>query len=186
MTALDEFLHAASAEISRRAALATDPILVEGARVFQRAVSSTAAQAVELTEIGALNMLASVDTAAAINPHVAVMAIQAAAEIPWIPTPRMDQDDGSQVGLGLIDAVRDFGDVVCGMMLLTPGASYPLHNHAPQEVYLPITGTGQWRYGGAEDFVQLGPDTLVYNNPNDLHSAIAAESPELALYFLWP
>ncbi len=71
-------------------------------------------------------------------------------------------------------------------MLLAPSGAYPEHSHPPQEIYLPIAGGGQWRYGGAERYQLLADDALVYNHPGDRHGALAGDEPLLALYILWP
>lgn len=188
MTVLDDFLQASVVEISRRAALAADrqPILSQGAESFDRAVHAASVVEHDLTTIGVQRELALISGDQSRQPDLAALAVQAAAEVPWVPTPRLDSDNGELVGLGLVDTVRDFGDLIVGFMLLAPGASYPEHSHPPQEIYLPISGTGHWRYGGSHEYVQLADDTLVYNNPDDLHGAVASpDDAELALYFLW-
>ena len=187
MSALDDFLAAAATEVARRAEIATDrPVLAEGARAFATALAAAGTVERDLTTTGVRDQLNSIDTAHAANPALASLAVDAAREVPWVPTPRIDGDAGATVGLGLVDKVRDFGEVTVGFMLLAPGAAYPEHTHPPQEIYLPLTGEGQWRFGGADDYVRLADDALVYNNPGDLHGVVAADEPELALYFLWP
>ena len=84
------------------------------------------------------------------------------------------------------DGVRHLGEIQCGVVLMGAGCAYPVHDHPPQELYLPLAGRGRWRYGGASDYRELGPDDLVYNHPNDRHAIIAGDGPLLALYVLWP
>jgi len=186
MPVLDEFLQLCAGEITRRASSMGQPVLVEGAAAFQAAVNDAQLIDTELSTIGAQQCLAQVAPDTASNPAIAERAIQAAKQVPWQPTTRLPGDDGSAVGLGLIDKARSFGANICGLMLVSPGARYPEHTHPPQELYLPIYGDGQWRFGGSDDYTVLAHDTLVYNNPSDLHGMTAGASPELALYFLWP
>lgn len=104
--------------------------------------------------------------------------------LPWIPTPRAD-DDGHHLALAPLDRALDLGDTIIGLMYVGPGATYPLHHHPPQELYLTIAGTGRWRYGGRELPETIGPLSTIYNNPDDRHSATAGQHPLLALYVLW-
>ena len=177
-TALDVFLHDCCAEIERRAAVA-EPlpgVLCHGAAAFRNAIDSARPADAPLTVVPAL---AEVD-----NIPRAVLG-PAVAQVPWVPTPRLG-DDGAQVALGLVDQVRELGEVQCGLMLLGAGAAYPEHSHPPQEIYLPIADGGSWRFGGSSEYRMLGEDELVYNHPGDRHGAIAGHLPLLALYILWP
>ena len=110
--------------------------------------------------------------------------IEVAPDLPWCPTPRSN-DEGTALALAPLDRAFDLGDTIVGLMYVGPEATYPLHRHPPQELYLTITGTGRWRYGGADGFAPIGPNVTVYNRPGDLHSAIAGPEPLVALYVLW-
>lgn len=104
--------------------------------------------------------------------------------LPWVPSPRSD-DGGTTMALALLDTTRDFGSVRVGLMYLAPETQYPLHSHPPQELYLTVAGTARWRHGGHDDLRSIGPRRPVYNNPDDLHTAIADDGPVVALYVLW-
>ncbi len=108
-----------------------------------------------------------------------------AGALPWEPTTRSD-DDGRDLGLCVFGPLLGLDATQAGLMLVRPGSQYPLHRHAPAEAYLVLSGTGSWRFGGAEDFVPVEPGSIVVNNRADLHSAIAGEEPLLAFYVLWP
>jgi quercetin dioxygenase-like cupin family protein len=94
-------------------------------------------------------------------------------------------DGGANVALGIVNDARVLGPLTCGLILVAPGAAYPEHAHPPQEIYLPISGRGSWRYGGSGEYRSLHDDSLVYNHPRDLHGTIAGDEPLLALYILW-
>ena len=57
--------------------------------------------------------------------------------------------------LAPLNDVCDLGAVACGLMLLDSGRHYPAHAHRPQEIYLPISGDGSWRFGGAKEYRAL-------------------------------
>ncbi len=63
--------------------------------------------------------------------------------------------------------------------------AYPEHNHPPPELYLTLSGTAEWRYGGCESYRTVSAGNLLYNNPHDLHGVRAGDTPLLALYLLW-
>ena len=107
-----------------------------------------------------------------------------APHLPWTPTHRAD-DGGTELALAPLDRALDLGSTVVGLMYVGPGATYPLHQHPPQELYLTIAGTGRWRYGGADGHRTVEPLHALYNHPGDLHSATAGDDPLLALYVLW-
>ena len=70
-------------------------------------------------------------------------------------------------------------------MYVDQGCAYPLHNHPPQELYLIVSGHARWRYGGSEHLVEMPPNSTLYNNPSDLHTVEAGDTPLVALYVLW-
>jgi quercetin dioxygenase-like cupin family protein len=109
---------------------------------------------------------------------------QIATEMVWRPSPRTDEK-GEQMALGIFNEVLDLGDIVVGLLVVDKHQSYPLHQHRPQELYLVLSGTGDWRYGGSEEFNTLVPGDVIHNHPNDLHGVNALDEPILALYVLW-
>jgi hypothetical protein len=186
VTPLDRFLDLCCTEIERRARLAeTEPVaLLDGAAAFRQALDAAPPE----PEV-APTTLATVPVAAQLQhlspTLIGRAAVAAAVEIPWIPSPRLD-DGGANVALGIVNEVRDLGDLTCGLILVAPGSAYPEHAHPPQEIYLPISGKGSWRYGGSSEYRTLHDDLLVYNHPRDLHGTVAGDEPLVALYILWP
>lgn len=180
MSEVVQFLQLCADEISRRAALATDrPHLSEGAEAFQTALADSSSRSATITTVPVESCLADITPSPLANSLLA-----ANAQIPWEPSQRLD-DDGQGVALAVLNRVRDLGHVTCGLMLLGPEHAYPEHSHPPQEIYLPISGDGEWRFGGSEEYRRLDSDELVYNNPGDTHGAAAGSEPLVALYVLW-
>lgn len=187
-TSLDRFLAACSAETTRRAEAMISNEISTGGRVSEGA----AAFAAQIDHAVA-NPIAREPTTVAVADHVASLepggvrglAADAVAEIPWIASHRMT-DGGTEAALAPLNEVRDFGDLTVGLLLLGPGCAYPVHNHPPQELYLPISDDGMWRFGGSDEFVSLPVDYLPYNNPHDVHAIMAGVLPTLGLYVLWP
>lgn len=181
MTALDDFLAACASEIERRLPHATTSAveLREGHAALTAALAHSAPIVAEVTTVPVVACLAQAESSPLVD------ALHAAAdEVPWASSFRLD-DDGDTAALAQLHQLRDLGGIACGLMLIAPDGTYPLHSHPPQELYLPIAGGGQWRFGGNDDFRRLGPDELVYNHPNDRHGVIADATPLVALYVLW-
>ena len=181
MTALDELLWACEREIARRlphADLKRDE-LTAGHAAFAAALEASERVEGERSSIPVAEHLGD-----GASSGLLAMAQAAAPELSWVPSTRLD-DAGTEAGLAPLNDVRTLPGTQCGLMLLRPHGTYPLHSHPPQELYLPISGSGQWRFGGSTEFRALGPDELVYNHPNDVHSVVAGQEPLLALYILW-
>lgn len=177
-SALDRFLYGCADELNRRAA-SSDEIFREGARVFANALSQMRPIEHPHSTVPVASALAAVSAG-----ELAELAVEAQDEIPWIASHRMT-DGGTEAALAPLNEARDFGDVVVGLLLLAAGATYPEHSHPPQEVYVPIAGGGEWRFGGSKDYRQLLADELAYNHPNDRHGIVAGDEPLLAMYILW-
>lgn len=176
------FLTDCSVEISRRVSLrpADAPTLRDGTDRFAEAIGGLTALTHDRSSVPVQACLGELEPSALSRAFGA-----ASEEVAWIPSHRMT-DQGTEAALAPLSDQFDFGDLIVGMVLLAPGCRYPEHNHPPHEVYLPISDDGAWRFGGAQDYVELEPDALVYNHPNDQHGIIAGERPLLALYVLWP
>lgn len=181
MTALDDFMAACAVEINRRCDLlpAAD-VRHSGAAAFAKQLTAATIIEREPSAVPVAELLPQ-----APESRLLTAALAAAAETPWIVSPRMS-DGGTEGALAPLNEVRDLGDLTCGLLALRPGGVYPLHSHPPQELYLPIADGGTWRFGGAPEFRSLESDELVYNHPNDIHSVVAGDTPLLALYVLWP
>jgi hypothetical protein len=70
-----------------------------------------------------------------------------------------------------------------GVLLLGPGAHYPLHEHPAVEIYYTLTGDGEW-WRGDGPWRREPPATAIYHAPNVPHAMRAGSAPLLALY-LW-
>ena len=82
-----------------------------------------------------------------------------------------------------LEGIEIRSDVRIGVSLLAPQTQYPDHRHPPEEIYLVLSG-GEWRQGSGA-WHEPGIGGLVYNPPNIVHAMRSAESPLLALWFLW-
>lgn len=151
----------------------------DGAAALVRALDRTTALLFEPTWMEALDTLHDVDPTPLGRRFVEVAPL-----LPWMPTHRAD-DGGVDLALAPLDRVCDVGDLTVGIMYVRPGRQYPLHQHPPHELYLTIAGHAEWRFGGHPEFRPVGPDTVIYNHPGDLHSAIAGVTPLVAFYVLW-
>lgn len=76
--------------------------------------------------------------------------------------------------------VRD--DVMVGVTVMTPNLRYIDHDHAPEEVYLPLS-PGEWWNAGM-DWTDPGPGGAIYNPPGIRHAMRSGPSPFLALWYL--
>ncbi len=70
-----------------------------------------------------------------------------------------------------------------GVLLLGPGAHYPLHAHPATEIYYTLTSEGEW-WKGEEPWRREPAATAIHHAPNVPHATRAGGSPLLALY-LW-
>lgn len=111
--------------------------------------------------------------------------IPLADSLPWIPSFRTT-DQGRELALVYIHDMLELGPLQLGFILVGADCVFPEHQHKPQELYLVLSGTAQWRYGGNPDYQPVAPLHSLYNHPMDLHGVKTAEQPLLALYALWP
>lgn len=94
--------------------------------------------------------------------------------------PRHTYANAMVVGPGGIESRKD---VWVGMTVMAPGIQYPLHQHAPEEVYLALT-EGTFRQGEGEWF-SPGVGGTLYNAPNIVHSMKASQNaPFVAIWCL--
>jgi quercetin dioxygenase-like cupin family protein len=70
-----------------------------------------------------------------------------------------------------------------GVLVLGPGAHYPLHEHPAVEIYCPLTSEGEW-WKGAGPWRRESPAAAVYHAPHVPHAMRAGSTPLLAVY-LW-
>ena len=72
--------------------------------------------------------------------------------------------------------------LLIGATVMAPGIEYPLHSHAPEEVYLSLS-PGEW-WNEAMDWTDPGPTGAIYNPPGIGHRMRSGAAPFLALWFL--
>ena len=71
--------------------------------------------------------------------------------------------------------------ITCGIFLLAPGAFYPNHSHAADEIYYVIAGQGEWQKDSG-DFVAYGPGSLIEMPSFTPHALSTGVTPVLILY----
>ncbi|HTC08752.1 MAG TPA: dimethylsulfonioproprionate lyase family protein [Acetobacteraceae bacterium] len=74
-------------------------------------------------------------------------------------------------------------DVRIGVSMMAPQKRYPDHHHPPEEIYIVLSDGEWWQADGAWHAPGIGG--LVYNPPDILHAMRSADTPLLALWFLW-
>ena len=173
---LQQFLSQCAAAMARRA---SDNITREGAKRFKHKLATATIKSFSAQQQAILKNIDSVATTPfTFNFH------QIATDMVWRPSPRTN-DNGQLLALSIINDMLDLGDIVAGLMLVSPEETYPLHQHSSQELYLILSGEAKWRYGGDENYRKQSPGDVIYNHPNDLHGVKAGDSMLLALYLLW-
>ncbi len=73
--------------------------------------------------------------------------------------------------------------LACGVMLLGPGVIYPLHHHEAEEMYVPLSGTADWKLG-RHPWEALPPGSVIHHPSNESHAMRTGDATLLALY-LW-
>ena len=75
-------------------------------------------------------------------------------------------------------------DVWIGATLLAPHVRYPVHNHAPEEVYL-VLSDSQFQHGDGAWF-EPGIGGTFYNTPHIKHAMASGSTPLFAIWCLAP
>jgi hypothetical protein len=83
-------------------------------------------------------------------------------------------------GEGLLPA----DDFELGLFLLAPKTLYRDHRHKAPELYVPLTGPHEWRFGAGESWTEYQPHTPIWNEPMQVHATLVRDVPFLAL-FAW-
>ena len=68
-----------------------------------------------------------------------------------------------------------------GIYLQMPETFYPSHSHEAEELYLPLTGTGQWQKDDGE-FEPVASGSLIRHAPYQPHAMLTHGAPLLALW----
>lgn len=68
-----------------------------------------------------------------------------------------------------------------GVFLLAPNTTYPLHSHAAEEIYIPISGSGYWRSQNSS-YVARQPGSVIHYRPWVPHALRSGKEPLLMLW----
>ena len=158
---------------------AEHPEPLEGAEQFLTQVVDVPLLAFDASHLGVLDSLSQVS-----DTGLARRFQNIALTLPWAESQRMP-GMGDKAALCDLNAVFQFKGIAVGLLYLNKNVEYPQHDHAPQELYLVLSGTAAWRYGGDEDYKIVPPGNLIYNQPFDLHGVRNGGAPLVALYVLW-
>ena len=74
-------------------------------------------------------------------------------------------------------------ELACGFLMLGPDIEYPLHSHAAQEIYVPLTSQSLWKKGD-ELWKYRQEGVPIYHKSWVDHGMKTGSAPLLALY-LW-
>ena len=73
--------------------------------------------------------------------------------------------------------------LACGLLLLGPGVFYPPHRHEADEIYVPLSGTAEWKRGD-DAWRERPPGSVIHHGSFESHAMRTGAVPMLALY-LW-
>jgi len=82
------------------------------------------------------------------------------------------------------DAFLPADDFELGLFLIAPHTLYRDHRHKAPELYVPLTGPHEWRFGAGEQWTELGANTPVWNESMRVHATLVRDIPFLAI-FAW-
>jgi quercetin dioxygenase-like cupin family protein len=179
--ALDHFLSLAGAAVAARAAGPGAPAARRLAALLQAAPDEAAWPA------------AAQQPACAHLPAALAATPPALGEAFRVLEPHLAWRASDRPGLGTLYAgapvlgpagLQQRGGMVAGISLLAPGATYPDHDHPPEEIYLALSG-GEW-WNAETPWHAPGPGGIVHNPPGILHAMRGTAVPLLAIWFLLP
>lgn len=75
-------------------------------------------------------------------------------------------------------------DFELGLFLIAPKTLYRDHHHKAPELYVPLTGPHEWRFGAGESWQEYEAHRPIWNEPLAVHATLVREVPFLAL-FVW-
>jgi hypothetical protein len=73
-------------------------------------------------------------------------------------------------------------DFELGLFMIVPGTLYRDHRHKAPELYAPLTGPHEWRFGPDTPWHKKPAHELVWNVPMRIHATLVRDVPFLALY----
>jgi hypothetical protein len=75
-------------------------------------------------------------------------------------------------------------DFELGLFLIAPRTLYRDHCHKAPELYMPLTGPHEWRFGADETWMEYKAHIPIWNEPMQVHATLVRDIPFLAL-FAW-
>ena len=132
----------------------------------------------------AATIIASAELRKARDTRLARQLLDLSHHLPWTESPRTP-DMGNRIALCRFNDLFELKHHTAGLLYLDPELAYPEHSHPPPELYLTLSGTGSWRYGGSTEYRVVSAGNLLYNHPLDLHGVRSSDTPLLALFLLW-
>ena len=132
----------------------------------------------------ATTITASAELRKARDTRLARQLLDLSNHLPWAESPRTP-DMGNRVALCSFNNLFDLKHHTAGLLYLDPELTYPEHRHPPSELYLTLSGTANWRYGGSTEYQIVSAGNLLYNHPLDLHGVRSNETPLLSFFLLW-
>jgi len=69
-----------------------------------------------------------------------------------------------------------------GLMLQKTEALYRSHNHAPEEIYLVLSGSAEWQKGIGAPFAPKPPGSLIVHRSNEPHAMLTKMAPLLTMW----
>jgi hypothetical protein len=80
------------------------------------------------------------------------------------------------------DAPFSSADFDAGLFIIAPNIFYRDHHHAAPELYVPLTGPHEWRFGPNDKLVSLPAGHPVWNEPWQPHATRVGSIPFLCIY----
>ncbi|QIG50063.1 hypothetical protein G5V57_21475 [Nordella sp. HKS 07] len=87
----------------------------------------------------------------------------------------------SLIGESGLIAVEDFE---LGLFIIAPRTLYRDHRHKAPELYVPLTGPHEWRFGTDESWSEYAAHMPIWNESMRIHATLVRDIPFLAL-FAW-
>lgn len=153
--------------------------------------SSARQRPVDPTALPVLAWLARIATAVPfpVAPELITALLQATPLLAWRQTYTADEmdlnflDNYGYAELVGLNGPRCSERLACGFLLLGPDTFYPRHQHAAEEIYVPLFGHAQWQQGDSLWRTQV-PGTLIHHRRDEPHAMRTRADPLLAIY-LW-
>jgi len=148
------------------------------------------ARAVEPAGLPVLRCLATIAAGVSpVAPELIAALLHVSPTLAWRQTYTADEmtrdfldNYGWTEVLGL-HGPRHSERVACGFLLLGPRTHYPRHQHAAEELYVPLSGRAEWQQGDRL-WRRHEPGTVIQHRSEEAHAMRTQDEPLLAIY-LW-